>query len=95
VSGWSNLSGKPFRALLNENQFGKNDKTWFPRWMQRHAPAARMVHGSLSLIHAEVVELSQSLLAGKLQRFMRHGNRFRPCESGQHAFLQRGGKGPD
>ena len=43
------MSVKQFRALLNEGKFGKNDKTWFPRWLRRYAFTVKVDQGKLSV----------------------------------------------
>ena len=65
------MSVKQFRALLNEAQPAKNDKIRFPRWVQRSASAARIVHDHLPVTHAEVIEFSRALLARKFPVWQR------------------------
>ena len=53
---------KKFCALLHEAKFGKNDKTWFPRWIRRYASSVKTSHGDLPVTEAAVVQFFRSLL---------------------------------
>ena len=43
------MSVRKFCLLLNEAKVGKNDKTWFPRWVRRYASMVDTVQGKLSV----------------------------------------------
>ena len=60
------MSVKQFCTLLNDGKFGKNDKTWFPRWLRRYASTVKVDQGKLSVTEAEVVEFSRSLRDAKV-----------------------------
>jgi len=63
------MSVRKFCRLLNEAKVGKNDKTWFPRWVRRYASMAEAVGGqatahntgNLSVTEAEVIRFLRTL----------------------------------
>lgn len=65
------MSVKQFCTLLNDGKFGKNDKTWFPRWLRRYASTVKVDQGKLSVTEAEVVEFSRSLRDAKVPAWQR------------------------
>ena len=46
---------------MNEAKVGKNDKTWFPRWVRRYASLVDPVQGNLSVTEAEVIGFLRTL----------------------------------
>ena len=50
-----------FCTLLKEADFGRNDKTWFPRWLRRYASTVEVVQGHLSVTEREVVQFLHTL----------------------------------
>ena len=55
------MSVREFCLLLNEAKVGKNDKTWFPRWVRRYASMVDTVQGKLSVTKGEVIRFLQTL----------------------------------
>ena len=57
------MSAEKFCALLHEAKFGKNDTTWFPRWIRRYASSVKALEGrDLPVSEADVLQFSRSLL---------------------------------
>ena len=55
------MSVRKFCWLLNDADIGKNDKTWFPRWLRRYASSVQELNGSLTVSEEHVVRFSCSL----------------------------------
>ena len=41
------MSVERFRQLMHEAKYSKNDKKWFPKWVQRDAATAPTKRGAL------------------------------------------------
>ena len=41
------MSVTRFRQLVGDAKYGKNDKKWFPKWVQRYAATAPTKRGAL------------------------------------------------
>ena len=55
------MNVKKFCLLLHEAQVGKNDKTWFPRWIRRYASMFETSQGKLVVTEANVIRFLQTL----------------------------------
>lgn len=55
------MSTRKFRQCVATAQIGKNDRVWFPRWIDRYAGQARNSPAALTISTAEVIRFLREL----------------------------------
>jgi hypothetical protein len=65
------MSVSHFRKEIQNAEIGKNDLTWFPRWIARYAAGKTLTNGKLPLSEKLVVNFSRSLLESGIPAWQR------------------------
>jgi integron integrase len=65
------MSVESFRRLVQTARLGKNDREWFPRWIQRYAPSVKPIDGNLPVTEEGVTRFLRSLLENKVPAWQR------------------------
>ena len=55
------MSTRKFRQCVATAQIGKNDRVWFPRWIDRYAGPERNSPAALTISTAEVIRFLREL----------------------------------